>query len=722
VTGLDGEATASRPAGHEARWAAAAALTVLAALGALLVGDHRYLWYGDTPAAYYGWWYHLGELVRHGQWATIDPAAWRAGNLAAEGQWGLWSPLTIGIGLLTTVVPALLVTTAVVKLGLVAIAVTGVYLLARSYDAPPAAAYVAGVLAPMGGMTQYLDLPSWAAGEMIWALLPWAWWALRRTALHRLNPLPVLVAGYLLVSVGYVFGTIMLVVVLLACLLDCAVARDRGAALRVVTTGVLLGLVAVTVYLPGVLTASVTARAQPTYTLNGDKFTTDPLALLGGVLPTGVVPDTHLPLLPYTYLLWLLPVVLWLDWSRVRRGWRPLGGLALFVLAAAVMVAGPSQVGPLRYPLRLQPFLVLGLAVLVPVAWSRFRLARPSRTRLALSWLWVGLAAAESVLRASSQWAAQVCSAVLVAAALWLLWWLVRAGRRSWLAPVAGAVTLAAFGVQHGFFSAPPSPQRNAPTELAAYQDLYPRAVGDLMQVGDSESAVRSGAAAARGLPVGSAWYLTHVTSQSTYTAISHAAYKDRYCVYYQGSSCPQLLGTLFSVEPTTGRERVDLLGVSSLLLVRGAVPATAVAHPPAGWQVAERSRYAVLWTRTTPVAGAGSVAWTSPGTVVSHVHVEAGRTTFRVDGVASGGGTVVLRLLDWPGYTTSVGSLADPTDGYLLTVHLPPSAQGHSATVGFRPPAWDLEVAAWVVALVGGAAWSAAAALRRGRRRRESR
>src|SRR4051812_31830501 len=89
----------------EARWMLAAGLLVAAALSALMLQNHRYFWYGDTPAAYYGWWYHLGDLVRHGQWSTIDPHAWAAGNFAAEGQWGLWSPLTIGIGLAATVVP-----------------------------------------------------------------------------------------------------------------------------------------------------------------------------------------------------------------------------------------------------------------------------------------------------------------------------------------------------------------------------------------------------------------------------------------------------------------------------------------------------------------------------------------------------------------------------------------------------------------------------------------
>ncbi|HEX4472547.1 MAG TPA: hypothetical protein VH085_11295 [Nocardioides sp.] len=702
---------------HDARWAGAAVLTVLVALGLLLAGNPHYLWYGDTPAAYYGWWYHLGDLVRHGHWTTLDPHAWRAGNLAAEGQWGLWSPLTIGIGLLATAVPDLLVVTAVVKLGFVALGVVGVFLLVRSYDAPPAAAYVAAVLAPMGGMTQYLDLPSWAAAEMIWALLPWVWWALRRTMLRGCNPLPALVAGYLLVTVGYVFGTIMLAVVLCACLVDCWVARDRAAAWRVFCGGVLLGLVALTVYLPGVLTASVTARAEPTYTLTPDKFTTDPLALFGAVLPTGVVPGSDVPLLPYAYLAWLLPILLWLDWGRVRRGWRPLGGLLVFVVLTVAMVDGPSSLGPLRYPLRLQPFLVIGIGVLLMVAWSRFGLARPSRLRLGLSLLWVVLAGLESVTRVSSQLTAQMCSVLLVGAGLVLLWWLLRSGRRSWLAPVAGVVTVAAFAVQHAFFTMPPSPQRNAPTDLAAYQDAYPQAVGDLMQVGNAESVVVASPTAARDLPIASGWYLTGVASSSTYSAISHAAYKSRYCVYYDGNTCAGLLDTLFSVEPTTHRERVDLLGVSSLLLVRADYPASRLLHPPAGWKVAATTSSTVLWTRRDPVPGAGSVAVTSPGTLVSRVHAGGTSTTFRVDRVPPGGGTVVLSLLDWPGYSTSVGSLGHPVDGYLLTVHLPASAGGRTVDVAFHPPGWWAELGAWALALVTGAAWSVAAAVRRSRR-----
>ena len=77
----------------------------------------------------------------------------------------------------------------------------------------------------------------------------------------------------------------------------------------------------------------------------------------------------------------------------------------------------------------------------------------------------------------------------------------------------------------------------------------------------------------------------------------------------------------------------------------------------------------------------------------------------------------MVLSLLDWPGYATDVGSLADPVDGYLVTVRpARVGAEGETVHVDFRPPGWTAEVAAWVLALVAGAGWSLFYAVRRRR------
>ncbi len=702
---------------------AAAGVTVLVTLAALLPADHLYFWYGDTAAAYYGWWYHLGDLVRHGQWGPIDPSTWRAGNFAAEGQWGLWSPLTITIGLVATAVPNLLLVATGVKLGLAVTAALGVFRVVRSYDAPPAAAYVAAVVVPLGGMTQYVDLPAWVAGEMIWAIFPWVWWAVRRTLVRGANPLPALALGYLLVTVGYVYGTIMLSVLLVTCLVECGLRRDRAALLRALAIGALLGLVALTVYLPGVATAPVTERASGGFGGFRGQLATDPSVLFSAVLPTATDPGASSHVLPYAYLVWFLPVAVWLDWGKARREWRPLAGLLLLTAVTFLIVDGPSRLGPLRWPMRLQPFLVETLVVLLVVAWTRFGITRPSPRRLALALAWVAIAGVLAVLRVPSMWAAHLWSVALVGTGICVLWWLVRSGRTRWLVPAIGVVTLAGFAVQHAFYPTPPAPQRHAPTHLAVYQRLLQHAVGDVLEVGPTEVILHDDPRAARYLVVGSGWYLNRHPVQNTYTAISYQAYRTRYCIFYQGSTCPGLLRTLFTTEPTTGRQRVDLLGVSSLLLVRGNHPERQhLLRPPPGWQVAGRTPYTVLWTRRTPVPGAGGVVWTSPGTTVSAVRSAAGGTTFHLDAVSPGGGTVVLSLLDWPGYRTDVGSLAHPVDGYLVTVHVPASASGRTVSVAFHPPGWSVEVAAWVLALVCGGGWSLAHAVRRRRRGEPSR
>jgi hypothetical protein len=699
-------------------WLLATAATVLAGLLLPLLHDTRHYFYGDTQAAYYGWWYHLGDQLRAGHWPLLDLTAWRAGNLTAEGQWGLFSPLVMSIGLLTTVTGEVLVLATAVKLTLAVAGALGVHVLARSYGAAHTAAYVAAVAVPLGGMTQFLDLPSWAAGLMIWALVPWAWWAIRRTMLKRANPLLALLLCYLLVTVGYVYGTIMLILVLLACLLDCAVVRDRASALRVLGIGAFSGLVACTVYLPGVLTAPVTIRNLELGLVGsfGGKFTTDPLALFTSVIPTASVPGTTEHLLPYAYAAWFLPALLWVDVGRLRRASKPLAGLFLMTSAILLVVVGPAQLGPLRWPLRLQPFLVQTLVLLCVVLVGRYVVRRPSPRRLVASLAWVVLAGVVAVVRAPGLWSGHLVSVLVGCAGLALAWRLFgsRHRRPRMLAGLVATFTLGLFVLQQVYFPSPPSPERNLPAQLAGYRTQLDTAEGESMVVGDVFAQLQADPGAARDFLAGSAWYLNPHPVQNTYTTISFKAFYDRYCVRYSGFTCPDLLDTLFSTEPVTGRLRVDLLGVSTLLLVRDDFPAGTASAPPEGWHVADTTPRAVTWVRDDPVPGAGGPVWSSAGTSVSVV--SSGDRTLRlaVDRTGRSGGRVVLSRLAWPGYDTDVGRLADPVDGYLVTLRLPAESQGSVVTVRFSPPGWTFGLTCWWAATMLGLLWVLLEARRR--------
>src|SRR5690242_12069011 len=179
-------------------------LTVLLLVAGLLplLWIGRYYFRGDTQIAYVGWWYHLGDQVRHGHLPLMETRAWEAGNYVAEGQWGLFSPLTILIGLATTVVPNLVVFVTALNVALILCGGLGTYVLVRSYRAREPFAMVAGLVVGLSGASVFNDWPSWVNGHIGVALLPWAWWLTRRAMAGR-NPAGALVVAYLVVTVGY---------------------------------------------------------------------------------------------------------------------------------------------------------------------------------------------------------------------------------------------------------------------------------------------------------------------------------------------------------------------------------------------------------------------------------------------------------------------------------------------------------------------------------------
>jgi hypothetical protein len=368
------ESQVALPARGRAPWVLAAVLgTVLLAL-VPVVFEHRFYFADDTQAGAYGIWYSIGEHLRAGEIPLFEPSRWMAGNYAAEGQWGTFNPLVMVIGLLTYSVPNAVALVTGLKIAFLATAALGVHLLARSYGARPEWAAVGGVLAPTAGFVVYMDSASWVTGLMTWALLPSVWWALRRTATVGGNPLLPFVLGYLLITIGYVHGTLMLVVVIVGVLLEALLARSRRSFLSTLLVGVLLGLVAAAVYLPGVLSAAVTAR-DSAGVLNDNFLSPDLSGFAASSISTANpwisgfwAPPVSAPIL---YITWLLPALSFVDWHRARGLVVSTAGLWVVGVVALALVLGPAELGPLRFPVRLTPYVVLTVVVLLVVLLSR---------------------------------------------------------------------------------------------------------------------------------------------------------------------------------------------------------------------------------------------------------------------------------------------------------------------------------------------------------------
>lgn len=708
-------------------WGLGAVGAVLAAACIPLLFNPRFYFADDTQAGAYGIWVTIGRDLREGTFPFFEPSRWMAGNYVAEGQWGLFNPLVWLIGWVASGATDAVVVSTVVKLVTLAVAAGGIYLVARSYGARAPWAAAAALLTPLAGFTTYIDAASWVTSLLVWALLPWVWWGLRRTLLHGGNPLVPFVAGYLLVTVGYVHGTLMLCFVIAGVLLEGSLARLWAQTARVLAVGVALGLVAVAVYLPGVLTAPVTARSDDEI-LNTNFMSPDLSGLATGGTPLALpwmsgfwAPPVAAPLM---YVAWILPLVVLVVPGRAWPVLRQMAAAGVLGLAATVLTFGPSDMGPLRFPARVLPYLVLVIMVVVVVLLSRAS-ARPTRARV---WAGAGLVVAGAAFawfESPNWWKVIGLGATLamvgVVGSLLLL-------RRTRTAPLVATflVVTAAVGLaQHHYFPRSPLPDFGLPADRASYSSALSGVEGDAITVGRPSFEGDWW----KDTLYANSWYLNDASVVNVYSPVAHEAYSQDLCVDPHGVVCWETAETLFETDPETGVPVADLLSLSAVqVLPRQDVPDDVdsvrradpyrFAETPEGWTEQAGDSSSRLWVRDETLPTAGGVSWTSPGVALSDVETDERDVRFHVDAVPQGGGEVVFSRLDWPGYTFDGARQAASVRGYLLTAALDESAAGTTVTVSFTPPGWTLGLVSIGVAGAGILVWGAVEAVATRRRR----
>jgi hypothetical protein len=685
-----------------------------------------YFWRGDTQVAYFGAWYHLGEELRQGHYPLMEPFAWRGGNHIVEGNFGLLSPIVMLIGLGATIADNAIIYLTLVKLGFLGVTAAGAYLLTRSYGGPQPIAFVVAVLVPLSGFTLYLDAPTWFPGMVVSGLLAVTWWAMRGCLLDGRNPFLTLLSGSLLACMGYVFGTAMLAVVIAACMLDAFRARGLRAAGKGLLLGILIGIPALVVRLPFVFSASVTSKLGGGIQNTGRGDTTISDLLLSTLPINGGVA-------PLFYISWLLPFLVFVDWRRFRRTSGDLTGLFIVWGVAIVWALAPSHIGPLRYPMRLMPYVVLCTVLLGAIAFARSRYPQLSGKRFVLALLITALSGYVSASATPTVGRAQLMASLVVAVGLTVLWLLLRPRsgyihRR--LPPTAGLAaafvglwTIVVIGVQHHYEPEPFAVDRGMPGPISTYREQLPGAVGDTFMVGSVDARVELGTKPKPLVLMANSWYVSGLRMNNVHANTGHHAYSKRYCFNYLGFTCRGSLRALLAEEPHTGRSRADLLSVNSLVLLKSTVPAKRAENPPPGWHVAKDERMSVTWTRDEPVPTAGGVTWASDGLDVTEVERDDESVRLKVGDVPSAGGEIVLSRIDWPGYQVTNATVADPVDDYLLTLRVSPDQANSEIDVRYAPPHWTLTLVGLAAAVATGLIWSLVAALLPlARRRRRSR
>lgn len=704
--------------------------TVFAAfLGSLipLLVNNRFYHYDDTQSGAFGIWFEIGTKLAAGEWPLFSDTAWGAGNYAAEGQWGIWNPLILLIGWLASRSTNIVVFSSILKIAFLCVLAAGTFLLARSYKSKPEWAAVAGVAVTLTGFTVYIDAASWVTGLMVFSLLPLTWYGLRRMAFQDRNPIVALAPAYVLITIGYVHGTLMLVIACAGLLLEAWLQGSRRGAIRLLSAGAVCGLVAMAVYLPGVLTAPVTARAGDIE--NTGFLTTDLTGLVTAWVP-GSQPQVTgwwgaFATVPLLYVAWFLPVLAIVDYSKVKAAGRELSALWFVGLLSLALTLAPSDLGPLRFPIRVMPYVSLAVLLALAVMLSRFRVPVLSRGRLTVTAAIVlaGLYLAWSqlpALRASAFFG--LLAAGGIAGLLWLLY--VPRGRPGFHMPalVAGGVIMVSMAIavgQHVAFKSSPLPDYRMPDNPAGYSNQIPEARGGTFIVGDP---TELGPEVWNETLASNAWYLNSAEVQNLYSPIMFAKYAEDLCISSHGWTCGAAAGKLFETDATTGRVLADLLSIDTVQILRDPDSDSNDAltrEPPRGWHEASATPNSVVWLRDQPLLNTGQLVWTSEGTALSLVSENSQEVLIRVDRMGDAQGAAVLSRLAWPGYKAAGALIGTPLRGYLLRIDIPAGSEGKTLSVRFEPPGWPLVVGGIFLAAGAATVWSIAEPVLRRRLKR---
>ncbi|MDR7157741.1 hypothetical protein [Arthrobacter sp. BE255] len=708
---------------------------IAATVGATLIGslvplvtNNRFYYYDDTQAGAFGIWFEIGTKISSGEWPLFSDSAWGAGNYAAEGQWGIWNPLILLIGLIASKSANIVVFSTILKISFLCVMAAGTFLVARSYKASPEWAAIAGVAVTLTGFTVYMDAASWVTGLMVFSLLPLAWFGLHRMAFARANPILALATSYVLITIGYVHGTLMLAILFLGLLTEAWVRASRRAALRLLLTGLVCGTVALAVYLPGVLTAPVTAR---TGGIVNSGFLTPDLTGLATAWVPGSLPQVTgwwggFAPVPLLYVAWFLPALVLVDYGRARGGIKDFAAIGVFGLLSLGLTLAPSDLGPLRFPVRLMPYVSLAVLIATAVLVSRYRVAALSRARLAItaaivvSGLYLAWTQFPSFRLAAS-------FGLLSVAGIAVLYFFLYSGRvrgrfrtPALTAAVPILISLVIAGGQHAAFKGSPLPDYRMPDASAGYTQQLPGAKGGTFVVGDPTIL---GAGIWDETLASNAWYLNAAEVQNLYSPIMFAEYAEDLCISSHGWTCAAAGRKLFETDETTGAVLADLLSLDTVQILRDPQPQANDAFrdtPPAGWHETTRSENSVVWVRNMPRLNTGQVVWASAGADLRVVSESSQEVVIRVNRLDHGAGNAVLSRLAWPGYTAEGASLAAPLRGYLVGLDIPAGSEGKDIVLRFSPPGWPVVIGSIIFAVVVTVAWSVAEALAVRRRPRK--
>jgi hypothetical protein len=654
---------------------------------------------GDTAAQFAPTWWHFGEMVRGGQWPLwLDPQSWAGGNYVAEALFGTYNPLNVLIWLAVSFGPDLAVSTYVVKAVVMVLLALGTYLLAREYDGAPAPSAAVAIALPFSGFTLFWDAGSWPSGLMAFAYAPWVWLTFRRTLRGVGSPFWAFLAGLLAVLNGNPYGTLAVITIGAALVLEGVMLRAWGGVARLAFAGIAVAAFLPLVYLPLLESSDLAVRASGALFENSGKLRPTAGDLLAASSPLHTPPIRAITgpmMVPATFLAWfVLPLLPWLRYDVLKRRARELTGLGLITLVYLAMTLGPSKLWLFRWPLRVIEYFYLGVMVVFAVLLSQGLARSTMRPRLVGTGLvvvalgWLTWSQDPESLRRAALGTAVVAALTVVALAAHLV---VR--RTALVALVAIAGVGAVLAMQVSVFGENASSRVwHVPSNVAALQKTFADREGRVMQFADLKPLQNKGQIAKLEkqwdtfLP-GSMYHPAGVEAVNNYTGMGFVPFTRTFCMEYDGLTQACGYRNLWKVGGSGQPSLADLMKLDTIVvqpkLAEGVTPAD-------GWTEVSRDEDAIVLRHDGDQPYGGSeLSWVSDGVEVASAD---SRTTLheRVEVTsAADGGELVFSMLAWPGWSADLDGKplsVTRTDVGLLVVTLPAGASG-TVDLTYRPP-----------------------------------
>ncbi|MHA7086444.1 hypothetical protein [Leuconostoc lactis] len=681
---------------------------------------HRFYFLDDTQRGAIGQWYEVGKLVMQGQLPIFNVAAQGSGNYLAEGQWGTFSPLVWLISVVVYYSSNFLIFASIFKIVLLNILGVGSFLLARSMAVQKPYAIIYGIVTPFVGFTIFAGASSWVTDLMVSAFFPWFWWVLRRFLNKNTGPVLVFVVGYSIITVGYVFGTIMLITIMLGAFIAAIVMKNWAQLRRIIFLGISLAATTIAVYLPGIAISPVTMRSGSGIT-NDNFFSPNLSDLLFSFSPIGY-PElsswwttSSVTYMPWMYIGWLALLFIFLDYRNVKN--TIVNNKTIFIqwlvptLITFFLLFGPSNIGPLRYPVRMMAYFGQLTLLLLILLLSKVGL-KFSKSRLwilaGITFLGTFLEFSNTPARIESSLATNVIIALSVAALAYIGSGATLLKFKSFLVrvkkPTVVILSIAILTTGFSMLVQQRTIGRNndsiqqqhitykytdfqMPAKKSDILKMSKKFQGNTVVLGNDDHII-----------VGNDWYITKNDSMNVYTPVGFKEFSADFRGGEPTHVPVEHYAKLFKKDKQTQLPLADLLSVDTVVVGNEGdrkVYRNLIKHKnvPSGWQVTSHDQHYVVIQREKINNNVGGVVWSNIPQV-TEIKNSNYEVTIKVPAHRDEAKVVFSRTA-WPGYHVIGGQakLAKPLRGYLTQVKIPASQDEQTITLQFEPPLFKASV-----------------------------